>query len=38
MTAAAAVSSDPIVSLRGATFGYADNAVVRPRHPRCLPR
>ena len=29
MTAAAAVSSGPIVSLRGATFGYAENAVVR---------
>ena len=29
MTAAAAVSSDPIVSLRGATFGYAEHAVVR---------
>jgi zinc transport system ATP-binding protein len=29
VTAAAAVSSGPIVSLRGATFGYAENAVVR---------
>ena len=29
MTAATAVSSGPIVSLRGATFGYAESAVVR---------